>query len=178
MLSPDKLMRSLLAVPLFVGVSARHLKALMLSAERVTFADGERLIVEGQLGEAAFVVVEGSVVMTRGHYDLACSAPLPPGTLAGELAMLIETTHEATVVASGPVKALMFKRSTLLLLMAEDPALAEHFVERFQRRLADMAVRLREFDAYLAEVGGEPLTRIDPAFLPLPLDPPVPSLLH
>ena len=53
-MSPDLLMLSLLGAPLFSGLAPLQLKVLALTAERVSFRDGEALIRGGEEGDAAY----------------------------------------------------------------------------------------------------------------------------
>ncbi len=74
-----------------------------------------------------------------------------PGTLVGELAMLIEIEHETTVIAARGVEALKFSRETLRELMQLDTSLAEALLSRMTARLGALGKRLRAFDETLEQ---------------------------
>jgi CRP/FNR family transcriptional regulator, cyclic AMP receptor protein len=89
----------------------------------------------------------------------ACSAhgeafvqDLWPGTLVGELGMLIETVHAVTVTASERLRALAIGRDAFRLVMEENPAVARHISDRLVMRLHGLAAQLREVDNRLAEI--------------------------
>ena len=52
--------------------------------------------------------------------------PVEPGSLVGELAMLIDHVYGATVVAEGRVHASRFRAPRCTRRCATDPALADH----------------------------------------------------
>ncbi|MFO1170602.1 MAG: cyclic nucleotide-binding domain-containing protein [Hyphomicrobiaceae bacterium] len=157
-MSPDLLMLSLLGAPLFTGLAPLQLKVLALTAERVSFRDGEAVIRSGEEGDAAFLIVSGEVAVDLADDMVGERAVLPAGTLVGELAMLIETEHGSTVKATGSVNALRFSRQMMHELMQRYPGMAEHFTAKIRQRLEQMAEALREIDEMLDlgdDLGGE-----------------------
>ena len=66
--------------------------------------------------------------------------------MVGEMAMLIDTTHTATVVALEPIKAMKFSRASVLAVMHDDPDIAAHFVGKLTARLQSLAAELRAVD--------------------------------
>ena len=72
------------------------------------------------------------------------------GSLLGEAAMLIETTHTSTVVARSQVRALHLSRDELRAQMLEDPSIAETLIHNIATRLMRIAEDLRRVDAALA----------------------------
>jgi CRP-like cAMP-binding protein len=76
------------------------------------------------------------------------------------MAMLIEHDYAVTVVARTSVRALKISRQAMLRLMAEDPDLAQHFVDRIATRLTRLAVELRRIDQMLALAAEPPSLRV------------------
>ena len=66
--------------------------------------------------------------MSAGPELYARIEPIAAGSLIGEAAMLIETTHSSTVVARGRSARLQVTRDELHAQMLEDPSIAEHFI--------------------------------------------------
>jgi CRP-like cAMP-binding protein len=149
-MSLDAIVVPLLRAPLFSGLTPLQLKIVALSAERVTFDDGDALINEGEQGDAAFLVVSGTLERLAGPLNGGEREAYGPGTLVGELAMLIETEHTSTVVASGSVRALRFTREVMHEIFQSYPDIAGHFVQRLTQRLSGIAARLHEIDRRLA----------------------------
>jgi CRP-like cAMP-binding protein len=66
------------------------------------------------------------------------------------MALTIETSHSSTIVAKSPVRALKLSRSEMHAHMADDPAFADHLVQRIAARLHRIAEELHEVDNELA----------------------------
>ena len=73
-----------------------------------------------------------------------------PGSLIGEMAMLVEHDYGSTVVARDRVFCLKLMRSALHAQMLQDPSLAEHFHDHLTERLLQTAEELRRIDRSLA----------------------------
>lgn len=141
---PDTLLTPLVRVPLFNGLSKSQLQALADSAERIAIDGGTLIIGDDQPGDAAYLLVKGRAARLDGigrPMD-----PLPIGTMVGEMAMLIETRHTATVVAIEPIKALKFTRTAMLAVMQDDPDIAAHFITKLTSRLQALAAELKAVD--------------------------------
>lgn len=123
---------ALAVVPLFAGLSAKHLRALAQVAEQVGFDPGQVVIEEGMLGEALFVVLSGRAkVMRRGRKV----ATIWPGEFFGELSAIDGGPRTATVSADTPLSVLRLSRATLRSSVEAEPTLAVHLLEGMSRRL-------------------------------------------
>lgn len=143
-------------IEIFQGLEQRQLNEIARHAERMIFKPGQHLIDKGKAGDSAILVVTGQAVRTAGPgADPEAPAEVEPGSLVGEMAMLIETDYTSTIVARTEVRALRVNRQDLLSQMHDDPALAEHFVAKIAARLQQIAGELRRIDQVLAAV--EPL---------------------
>ncbi len=142
----DALVAPLFRVRLFQGLSVAQLTAIARRAERVMYRDGAVLCEEGDAADAAILIVSGDTErVAAGARD-----PIEPGSLVGEMAMLIDHTYGSTVVARGPVKALRLPRAILHEMMLADPSLADHMVARISQRLSNVLQDLQSVDAALA----------------------------
>jgi CRP-like cAMP-binding protein len=144
-MSLDSLLAPLSRVPLFNGLTMPQLHAIAQICERIVVDRGRALIAEGHQGDAAYLIVKGRVERLDGPGRP--TETLAPGTLVGEMAMLIETEHAATVVTAEVVRALRISRPALRWVMERDPSIAAHFVGKVTERLQHMAADLREIDA-------------------------------
>lgn len=134
---------SALQVPLFHGLGANQMSEIVRRAERVVYEPGEALIEDGEKGHAAILVISGRATQFNAFSTTHPYDSIGPGSLVGEMAMLVETTHHLTVIADEPIKALKFHRPMIEALMGEDPRLADHFVARIASRLNDLAAEMR-----------------------------------
>lgn len=64
--------------------------------------DGDILLQEGEKTGHLYALVEGRLVVLRGDTEVAVLAE--PGSLIGEMAVLLDSPHTATVRAIGPAK--------------------------------------------------------------------------
>jgi len=156
-------------IALFQGLRPSQVSEIVRRAERVLFKPGDTIIREGEIGDAAYLIVSGSAVRTAGPVN---SQPeeLEAGTLIGEMAMLVETEFSSTVTCRERVKALKITRSGLLEQMSLDPSLADHILEKLAERLRQLANQLRQIEKMLGS-SNEQERRPPPAFRLLSFDP-------
>src|SRR5688572_494090 len=109
-MSIESLVEPLRRVVLFQGLGPAQINEIARRAERVLFKPGDAIIKKGEAGEAAFLIVSGKAERTAGPGN-AESEELQPGSLVGEMAMLVETEFSSTVVCREAVKALKITRS-------------------------------------------------------------------
>jgi flavin reductase (DIM6/NTAB) family NADH-FMN oxidoreductase RutF len=100
--------------------------------ERI-YEDGEAIMRAGEAGEGMALVIEGTATIERGGRKV----PVEPGDLLGEIAVRDGGPRTATVVADGPVRALVIARADLLRVLEGDPKAATALI-------AVLASRFRE----------------------------------
>lgn len=146
----DALVKPLLQLSIFRGLKPMQITEIVRRAERVVYRPGDMIIEEHGEADAAVVIVEGEAVRVSGPELAGRADPVPAGALLAELGMLIETQHSSTIVARTAVRAMRIPRHEIHEMMAEDPAVADHFVQKISARLSRMADELRRVDAALA----------------------------
>src|SRR3990170_7066718 len=90
--------------PLFAGCSKSELRELALTADEIDLRDGHVLTREGRSGREFFVLVNGTVRVTRKGRKIS---DLGPGDWFGEIALLTDAPRTATVTATSPVDVLV-----------------------------------------------------------------------
>jgi CRP-like cAMP-binding protein len=123
---------ALQTVPLFDGVSRRHLRRLAAEGDVVSFAQGRPIVEEGQAGEAMFVVLEGSARVERSGRKVG---GLVPGDFFGELSALDGGPRTASVVPETPMEVLRVYRHTLRRMIEDEPGFGMGLLEGIARRL-------------------------------------------
>ena len=108
-------------VPLFSGCSKRELGELALIADELDLREGTTLIAEGTPGREFFVLVEGTVKVTRKGRRLN---ELGPGSYFGEIALLSDVPRTATVVATSPLRVLVVNDRGFARLIGRMPSIA------------------------------------------------------
>lgn len=149
----DQKIELLQQVPLFAGLSEDLLGAVADSGRKVFFEAGEKIIAEGETGNAAYLIMTGKAGCPRlVEGGQAFTEDLWPGTLVGELGMLVETVHSATVTAQERLRALAFDRDVFRSVMEAHPELAQHISEKLLVRLHGLAAEIRKVDERLAQL--------------------------
>jgi CRP-like cAMP-binding protein len=122
----------LAGVPLFGGLSRRHLKRVSSLARTRRFAPGTSIVRRGDAGSAFFVLLDGEarVVPPTGR-----PRRLRAGDFFGEMALLDESPRSADVVADGEVLAMTISRSAFGKLLRNEPALAQELLRTLAARL-------------------------------------------
>src|SRR6185369_6507267 len=103
--------RMLAGVPLFAGLSARHLKRIGDLAETADYMAGASLVKEGTEGDAFYVIIEGLAKVVMGRRTIN---QLMPGDYFGEISLLDWGVRTASVVSETPLKVLMIDRKRFL----------------------------------------------------------------
>ena len=119
-------------VPLFEGLSKRHLRRVARLARLRRFASGSAIVRAGESGSSFFVVLDGTarVVSAGGR-----AARLGVGDYFGEMALLDGAPRSADVVADGEVLVLMIGRSSFGKLVRKEPALTQALLRTLAARL-------------------------------------------
>jgi CRP/FNR family cyclic AMP-dependent transcriptional regulator len=119
-------------VPLFAGLSRRHLRNIAKLGEEQEFEEGATLAQEGEPGETFHVLLEGEATVTRGGRRLN---RLIPWDFFGEIALIDGGPRTASVVADTPVKTLTIERAKFRKMLEEDPSIVVKMLEELARRL-------------------------------------------
>jgi CRP-like cAMP-binding protein len=146
----DTFVQPLLKLEIFQGLKPLQITEIARRAYRVVYKPGDVILTEGEDGEAAIVIVSGEAVRIAGPGLSEPAESVPAGSLLGEMAMLVETRHSSTIVARTTVRALRIMRDEIQAQMAEDAALADHFVQRITARLSTVLDTLRSIDTMIA----------------------------
>jgi MFS family permease len=107
-----RLVELLRGVPLLGWMPPVGLERLASKLEPLDFAAGATLLREGDAGDRAYLIDQGTVIVRTGERELA---RLGPGDLVGEIALLRSVPRTATVVAATPLHVLALDRSEFLV---------------------------------------------------------------
>ena len=132
-------------VPLFAGIEPARLKLLAYTSDVVTYQPGQILMRQGDLGDAAYVIIKGdadvSVSTKTGDISVA---QLHDGDFVGEIAILCETPRTATVKAMNEVKALRIRKEPFFELLHQFPEMAVEMTRLLAERLTRTTAELVE----------------------------------
>ncbi len=139
-------------LPIFRGLSGKQLGSIVDVTTKAFFEPGDNLVAKDNRGDTAFLIMTGAAKCLHFPGMPAASDRIGPGSLVGELAMLVDTVHSLTVQARDRVRALALHREALTFAMQRDPAIAQQISDNLLVRLQTFARDLRRFDNFLAEI--------------------------
>lgn len=122
------------AVPLFSGLSRRHLKKLAEHADVVRFREREAIVESGHPGGTFYVILEGEARVVRGGKAIG---RVEPGEFFGEISLLDGGPRSATVVAATPVTAIRIFKRSFDRVVTQEPAVASKILAVVARRLRE-----------------------------------------
>ena len=121
-------------IPLFAGLSRRHLGHIAKIASSKRFAAGGALVRVGEPADAFYVILDGKVrVETPGR-----GIELESGDFFGEMALIDGEPRSATIVTLTEVYVMIIRRSTFLKLLASEPKITLAIMATLTRRLRDL----------------------------------------
>src|SRR5262245_31124575 len=129
MRATSELLRS---VPLLSVLEPVELERLGELAIELDYADGEALMRQGEPGNRFFLIVSGAVTVERNGRAIARRGA---GDYLGEISLLDGRPRTATVVAEGPVHAIVLDRRDFDRLLDEQPGVARQLVGSLVERL-------------------------------------------
>ncbi len=132
-------------IPLFAKIEPSKLKLLAFTSERLTYGGGQDLVVQGDIGDSAYIIVAGTA-------DIIVQTPDGPLTVAsvgkndiiGEIAILCDVPRTATVRATSELTTLRITKELFFQLVNEFPQMAVEIMRELASRLDRTTTQLRE----------------------------------
>ncbi|MBD8525184.1 cyclic nucleotide-binding domain-containing protein [Pseudomarimonas arenosa] len=103
----------------------------------VEFAAGSPMIREGEPASALFVLESGQAVVERADAPGLVLAEIGPGDFCGEMSILQEQPHTASVTAKTAVRALRIDIAAFHTVLREKSEIAVHVMRRLVLRLKE-----------------------------------------
>ncbi len=142
-------------IPMFANIELAKLKLLAFTSERISYSAGDVLFREGDIGDAAFLIIHGqaevSIATEKGPLVIAT---LQDHDFVGEIAIICDVPRTATVVAKSDLVALRIEKELFFRLIGEFPEIAKEVMRELARRLELTNARLREL-AVTADKAGD-----------------------
>lgn len=124
----------LTGIPLFSGLSEDELDEVAMAATQLDYKPGKVLMREGELANEMFVVVEGTLDVTRDGEHIA---DIGPGGFAGEMALLAHTHRNSTVSAKTDCSVLHLDGRQFSTLIEKTPSIAAKLLPVIAKRMGD-----------------------------------------
>jgi CRP-like cAMP-binding protein len=129
------------AVPLFAGLSDRHVRKVARLALLARYRGGVTIVREGARGHDFFVILEGSAAVTRRGAPVPAAA-LGAGDHFGEMALLDRGPRSATVTTRTAMTALRIPAAAFQKLLRSEPTIAVALLETLSLRIRDLEARV------------------------------------
>ncbi len=130
------------ALPLFAALDMGELRRLSIGSRQLSLAPGESLMREGQAGEAAYVILQGTMDVLKRlepNQEPTKVDQVGRGAIVGEIALFADVPRTATLVAREPMQLLELRAEVLEQLVLENPRLGLSILRTLARRLAPAA---------------------------------------
>jgi voltage-gated potassium channel len=124
-------------VPLFAGLSKRHLRRVAKMASKVEFPELTVIVSPRRRADAFYVVLNGKAEVTTVSGD---RIELGPGRFFGEMALLDSGPRSATVTAKTEMLAMSISQSRFRELLESEPKIAFAIMR-------ELAARVRRVEA-------------------------------
>lgn len=139
---------ALRSVPILRNVDLGKLRLLAFISERVVYREGETLCKQGELGDSAFIILNGScgieLDLGSGPQEVAV---IKTHDIVGEISILCDIPRTATVRAKEETEALSLSKEQLFGLMREFPEVAFEVLRVLGRRLEKTTQELAQMQS-------------------------------
>jgi MFS family permease len=131
---PERELALLRGVPMLAPLPMTVLEQVAGDLAEVSYADGQPIIREGEVGDRFYILASGRTSVTSGGEE---RPELGPGDSFGEIALLRNVPRTASVVAIGPVEAFALDRDAFCGAVSGDLRSSRAADDVVERRLAE-----------------------------------------
>jgi len=127
-------------VPLLSGCPEDVIANLAEVTAEISFADGQAIVRQGQVGNGLYILVSGSARIVQGSDELT---RIGPGDFFGELAVIDQRPRTASAIAVGATVCLALASWDLLAVLEREPSVSLNLLRELARRLRATDEQLR-----------------------------------
>ena len=122
-------------IPLFANIDPAKLKLMCFASQRLTFAKGQTLCDQGDLGDSAFVIIDGTADVVVENNGPLVVAQVGKNDIIGEIAILCDVPRTASVVATSELTALEVTKDLFFRMVTDFPEMAVEIMRVLAHRL-------------------------------------------
>ena len=129
-------------IPLFANIESAKLKLMCFASERITFREGQSLCQQGDIGDSAYIIIEGTadVIVTRDTPLVV--AEVSKNDIVGEIAILVDIPRTATVTATSELTALKITKDLFFRMITDFPEMGVEIMRVLAQRLEQTTAQL------------------------------------
>jgi CRP-like cAMP-binding protein len=132
-------------IPMFARVEPTKLKLLAFASERLTFAPSQELFHQGDMADAAYIIVDGDAeIILETPKGPIRVAHMTKNDLIGEIGILLDQPRNATVKASSNLTTLRISKDLFFSMVTDFPTMGVEIMRELAQRLDDTTTQLRE----------------------------------
>ena len=141
-MSIEQEVETLRRIPLFANIEPAKLKLMCFASERITYKSGQSLCEQGDIGDAAFIIIEGSadVIVTRDAPIVV--AQVGKDDIVGEIAILVDIPRTATITATNELTALKITKDLFFRMVTDFPEMGVEIMRVLAQRLEQTTAQL------------------------------------
>ena len=147
-MSLENNIRALERTPVLADIGREALRLLAFSVEKIDISDGQNLFTRGTPADCAYSVVGGRIRLDAGRGG---ECVVGPGTLIGEMALIVESERPCDAYGEGPARLLVIPRVLFRKMLDEYPQIEELLKPVFEELSLEV---LQELNGRV-QVGGE-----------------------
>ncbi len=118
-------------IPLFANIEPSKLKLLAFTSERLVFLAGQDLCAQGDMGDSAYIIIDGTAdVLIDTDDGVKSVTKVGKNDVVGEIAILCDAPRTATVRAISDVTALCISKDLFFRLVKEFPQMAVEIMRK------------------------------------------------
>ena len=123
--------------PLFSAVQTRELRAVAMIASEISYAPGETIVKEGDVGDTLYVIKWGAVSITKKISETSAVelATLSQGEFFGDMSVFDAEVRSASVAAKPQCLLLRISGDDLKEVIVDNPCIAIELLRTFVKRL-------------------------------------------
>ena len=140
-------------IPLFKKIEPAKLKLLAFTSEHLEFVAGEALFKQGDVGDAAYILLEGDAdVMVDTPKGEMRVATLGQNDIVGEIAILCDVPRTATIIAKTRLVTLRVSKDGFFNLVTQFPTVGVEIMHELASRLHQTTQQLGDATAKLRQL--------------------------
>jgi CRP-like cAMP-binding protein len=122
-------------IPLFANIESAKLKLMCFASERITFKEGQSLCEQGDIGDAAYIIIEGTADVIVIRDTPLVVAQVGKNDIIGEIAILVDIPRTATVTATSELTALKITKDLFFRMVTDFPEMGVEIMRVLAQRL-------------------------------------------
>jgi len=152
-MSLNKDVEVLRSIPLFAKIEPAKLKLLAFTSERLQFMPGDELCRQGDVGDAAYIILAGEAdILVDTPNGAVKVASVGKNDIIGEIAILCDVPRTATVTASTELETLKISKDGFFHLVTQFPQIGVEVMHELASRLHHTTQALTSAKARLNEL--------------------------